>query len=78
VEAETSAQEAIAVARRQKARSWELEATTGPTRLWRAQGKGAKARPMLAATYGWLAEGFDTPDLQETSVVIEELSYWRT
>jgi predicted ATPase len=41
-------------------------------RLWQ-QGKGEEARQMLAETYGWFTEGFDTKDLQEAKALLEEL-----
>jgi len=73
-EAEASFHKAIEVARRQKAKSWELQATTSLTRLWRAQGKIDKARRMLAEIYGWFTEGFDEPDLQEAKELLRELA----
>ncbi len=44
------------------------------TRLWQQQGKKKQARRMLAETYGWFTEGFDTKDLQEAEVLLEELA----
>jgi predicted ATPase len=73
-EAEASLQRAVQVARRQSAKSWELRATTGLARLWQAQGRVGAARQMLAETYGWFTEGFDTPDLREARALLEELS----
>jgi predicted ATPase len=73
-DAEASLQHAIEVARRQQARSWELRATTSLARLWQAQGKTDDAREMLAEIYDWFIEGFDTPDLQEAEVLLEQLS----
>jgi DNA-binding SARP family transcriptional activator/predicted ATPase len=72
-EAEASFQHAIEVARRQRARSWELRATTSLARLWQAQGKGSAARKALAEIFGWFTEGFDTPDLREARALLEEL-----
>lgn len=43
------------------------------SRLWQRQGKRAEARQLLAGIYGWFTEGFDTPDLQETKALLEEL-----
>jgi predicted ATPase len=42
-------------------------------RLWQQQGQRAKAQALLAPIYGWFTEGFDTADLQEAKVLIEEL-----
>ena len=67
-------QQAVEVARRQKAKSWELRATTSLARLWQAQGRADEARQALAEVYGWFTEGFDTPDLQEANALLKELS----
>jgi predicted ATPase len=39
---------ALAIARQQQAKSWELRAATSMTRLWRDQGKPQQARKLLA------------------------------
>ena len=72
-QAEACFQQALAVARRQQARSWELRAAMSLSRLWQQQGKRAEARELLAPIYSWFTEGFDTPDLQEARVLLEEL-----
>lgn len=72
--AEESLQRAIEIARRQKARSWELRATTDLARLWQGQGKVAAARDALQRIYDWFQEGFDTPDLVEARALLDELS----
>ena len=64
--------QAIEVAQRQEARSWELRATTSLARLLRQQGRVTEARDMLAAIYGWFSEGFDTPDLIEAKALLDE------
>ena len=43
-------------------------------RLWRDQGKRDEARNLLAPVYGWFTEGFDTRDLKEAKVLLDELS----
>jgi predicted ATPase/DNA-binding SARP family transcriptional activator len=73
-EAEASFHKAIEVARRQNTKSWELRATTSLARLWQQQSRTDEARQALAEVYGWFTEGFDTPDLQEASALLEELS----
>jgi class 3 adenylate cyclase/predicted ATPase len=65
--------EALAVARRQQARSLELRAATSLGRLWRDQGRVEEARDLLAPVYDWFTEGFDTPDLKEAKALLEEL-----
>src|SRR5215510_8645475 len=71
--AETCFQQALDVARRQQAKSWELRAATSLAQLWQQQGKQAEARELLAPIYGWFTEGFDTADLQEAKALLEEL-----
>ena len=76
--AETCFRQAIAVARRQEARWWELRATVSLCRLLKEQDarpreSRAAAREMLAEIYGWFGEGFDTVDLQEARDLLEEL-----
>ena len=56
---------ALAVARKQQAKSWELRAAMSMARLWRDQGKWNEACKLLAPAYGWFSEGFDTRDLKE-------------
>jgi DNA-binding SARP family transcriptional activator/predicted ATPase len=63
---EASYRRAIEVARKQNAKSLELRAAISLVRLWLGQGKVLQARQMLAKTYGWFTEGFDTADLKET------------
>jgi hypothetical protein len=45
-----------------------------PARLWQQQGKCAGVRQLLAEVYGWFTEGFDTAELQEAKVLLEEWS----
>jgi len=71
--AEASFQKALAVARRQQAKSWELRAAMSLSRLWQQQGQRAKAYELLAPVYGWFTEGFDTADLQDAKVLLEEV-----
>jgi predicted ATPase len=71
--AEASFTDAIAVARRQAARLFELRATRSLAQLWRDRGKRDEARDLLAPVYGWFTEGFDTRDLKEAKALLEEL-----
>jgi predicted ATPase len=72
-EAEVWLQRALDVARRQEAKSLELRAAMSLSRLWQQQGKREEARALLAPIYGWFTEGFDTADLQDAKILLEEL-----
>jgi predicted ATPase len=65
---------ALATARTQQAKSWELRSGMSMARLWRDQGKRDQARELLAPIYGWFAEGFDTLDLRQAKSLLEELA----
>jgi predicted ATPase len=62
----------IAVTRKQEAKFWQAAASMA--RLWRDQGKRDEARELLAPVYGWFTEGFDTRDLKEAKMLLEELA----
>jgi predicted ATPase len=47
-QAEACFQRALAIARHQQARSWELRAAMSLSRLWQCQGKSTQARRLLA------------------------------
>jgi predicted ATPase len=64
---------ALAVARQQQPKSWELRAAMSLARLWRDQGKRDKARELLAPVYNWFTEGHDTLDLKEAKALLDEL-----
>jgi predicted ATPase len=65
-------QQAREVARRQQAKSWELRAAVSLARLWQQRTRD-EARALLAPSYGWFTEGFDTADLQEAKTLLAEL-----
>jgi predicted ATPase len=65
---------ALAVARAQQAKSWELRAAMSMARLWRDQDKRDAARDLLARVHGWFTEGFDTLDLKEAKALLDELA----
>jgi DNA-binding winged helix-turn-helix (wHTH) protein/tetratricopeptide (TPR) repeat protein len=70
---EDSFLKAIDIARKQQAKSLELRATMSLARLWQQQGKKEEAQHMLAEIYNWFTEGFDTADLKEAKVLLDEL-----
>ena len=71
---QTYFERALAIARAQQAKSWELRAAMSMARLWRDQGKQNEARELLAPVYGWFTEGFDTPDLKNAKVLLDALA----
>ena len=71
--AERSFSQAINIAQQQSAKFWELRAAISLARLWHEQGKRDAARGLLAPTYGWFTEGFDTPVLKEAKALLDEL-----
>jgi tetratricopeptide (TPR) repeat protein len=72
--AEELLHKAIQLARTQGAKWWELRATTSLARLFAKQGKCDEARTMLAEIYGWFTEGFNTRDLKNAKVLLDELN----
>ena len=71
--AEAYFESALAVARKQQAKSWELRAAMSMARLWRDRGKKQQAHDLLAPVFGWFTEGFDTLDLKEVKALLDEL-----
>jgi predicted ATPase len=72
---ETCFQQALEVAHHQQAKALELRAALSLAQLWQGQGKQTTARQLLTERYSWFTEGFDTADLQEARVVLEELGF---
>ena len=72
--AEDSFRAALAIAREQGTRGYELRAATSLARLWREQGGRTEARDLLAPLYVSFTEGFDTPYLKEAKALLEELA----
>jgi predicted ATPase len=72
--AERKFRDAIAVAKGQEARLWELRGTVRLGRLLRDTNRPDEARTMLAEIYNWFTEGFDTADLKDAKALLLELS----
>jgi predicted ATPase len=71
--AEVYFERALIVARKQRAKSWELRAAMSMARLWHKQGKRGPASDLLAPVYGWFTEGFQTLDLKEAKALLDQL-----
>ena len=72
-EAESYFQEALAIARQQDAKSWELRAALSLSELWRTQNRGEDAYNLLKPIYAWFSEGLDTYDLVRAKNLLKEL-----
>jgi tetratricopeptide (TPR) repeat protein len=73
-EGQNALSEALHIAQRQQAKSYELRAATSLARLWGEQGRRAEARELLAPVYDWFTEGFDTADLKDAKALLAELA----
>jgi class 3 adenylate cyclase/tetratricopeptide (TPR) repeat protein len=72
--AERSYHQALAVAKLQNAKLFELRASISLARLWCKQNRRGEARDLLAPIYGWFTEGFDTLDLKQAKALLDELT----
>ncbi len=73
-EAEASYRRAIDIAHGQGAKTFELRAATPLARYWHQQNRNSEARDLLAPIYGWFTEGFNTADLKDAKMLLDELS----
>ena len=69
--AERCLQQALKIARRQHAKSWELRTAITLARSWQRADKRQEARKLLEPVYGWFTEGFDTADLKEAKALLD-------
>ena len=72
-QAESYFQEALAIARQQDAKSWELRAALSLSELWRTQNRGEDAYNLLQPIYAWFSEGLDTDDLVRAKNLLKRL-----
>ena len=63
---------ALTTARSQHARSLELRAAKDLAALWIGQGRRDEALAFLAPIHAWFTEGFDTHDLKEAKVLLDQ------
>ena len=71
--AEASFERALSIARKQKAKSFELRAAMSMARFWRGQGKRREASDLLMPVLGGFTEDSDTPDLIEAKTLLDTL-----
>ena len=72
--AEQSFHSALDISRMQRAKSWELRASTSLARMLRDLNRREEARPLLAEIYGSFTEGFETADLRDAKALLQELN----
>ena len=72
-EAEASFQKALQIARQQNAKSWELRAAIGLSKLWADQGKTSQAKEILLPLYRWFTEGFETKEYIQAKQLLEQI-----
>jgi predicted ATPase len=72
--AEAALDAALAAARRQSSRIFELRTACDLARLWADRGHRRKAHNLLAPVYGWFTEGFDTADLKNAKALLGDLA----
>jgi predicted ATPase len=71
--AEAELLRALAIARQQQARWWELRAASSLAKHWRDEGRYVEAISLLQPIYAWFVEGFDTPDLKDAKSLLDQL-----
>jgi predicted ATPase len=76
--AESCFEAALAVARRQQARAWELRAATSLASMWAEWGRHREAYDLVEPVYRAFTEGFDTADLKEARMLLDRLSAARS
>jgi tetratricopeptide (TPR) repeat protein len=72
-EAEAQLRASIDCARQQQAKSWELRSSTTLAELLAQRDRRDAARELLAPTYNWFTEGFDTKDLKDAKALLDDL-----
>ncbi len=73
LEIESMLLSALELARRQKARSWELRISCDLSRLWKHRGQSKKALELLHSVYDKFTEGFDTAELRDAQRLLRSL-----
>jgi predicted ATPase/DNA-binding winged helix-turn-helix (wHTH) protein len=72
--AERDLLDAMDLAKRQEAHSWQLRIAVALARLWRDNGETGKARALLLPVLDWFSEGFDTSDFKAAQALADSLS----
>ncbi len=72
--AEADLREAVALAQKMSAKTFELRAATSLARLLHQRGESGAARELLAPRYNWFTEGLDTANLKEVKALLDALT----
>ncbi|HEY0799909.1 MAG TPA: hypothetical protein VGD54_03635, partial [Steroidobacteraceae bacterium] len=72
--AEGLLQRSLDTAREQGALSWELRTATSLAHLWQGQRRVREARDLLASVRARFSEGFETADLVNAKILLEDLA----
>jgi predicted ATPase len=72
--AEKQLMQAVELARKQHALSWELRAGIDLAKLWHGKRQTVRARRLLATVYGRFREGFETADMRAARVLLEKFA----
>jgi predicted ATPase len=72
-EADEYFRKSIDIARTQNAKSLELRATMSLARLWLVQSRRSEARHALQKIMNSFSEGFNTRDLREAQLLLQQL-----
>ena len=75
--AEDHFRQALDLAHRQGALSWELRSATSLARRLRDQGRSVEALASLQPVYDWFTEGFETADLKAARNLLNTLPTWQ-
>ncbi len=65
--------QALDMAKKQSAKTYELRAARDLARLWEKQGKRDEAYELLKGVYDWFTEGHDSVDLRGAKEILDEL-----
>ncbi|WJR75219.1 adenylate/guanylate cyclase domain-containing protein [Bradyrhizobium sp. NP1] len=71
--AQAQFEHSLTLAQAQQAKSWELRSSMSLARLLRDQGERQAARDLLGPVRDWFTEGFDTSDLRNARMLLDEL-----
>ena len=72
--AESCFERALAVAREQQAKTWEIRTSVSLARLWRNQGRAQEARDLVCSIDRKSTEGFSAIEIKQAQALLDELT----